>query len=414
MKVDDSGKVTSRLELRKKPLSRSRYEVREKRVGTRDTIDSRFDERRSPFKWEKLGPRNISVIYLWALTFLVFALWVPDTWFQLTTIRSILNQDAVRAIVALGLVIPLSAGAFDLSIGGSMSAAGITSAWAMVDQGWPVWAGVLLAVGLGVLIGAVNGFLVVKIRIDSLIATLGMASILVAYSSWLAKGRSITGLPDGFKGLTGIAWWGLEWTLVYLVLIALAMWFVIEHTPLGRYLFATGGGREAARLAGVHTDRFVFGSLVASATIAALGGVLITSKIASGTPNVGAAFLLPAFAAAFFGATQFKQRFNVWGTVLAVFVLASGVKGLQLAGVTALWVDSLFFGVALIVAVGLTTYRRKVYGGERRWWKRGEAGPDGFLGRVLGWDRPRTEQSKANVDQWWYDPADREGHHHKP
>ena len=100
--------------------------------------------------------------------------------------------------------------------------------------------------------------------------------------------------------------------------------------------------------------------------------------------------------------------------MLAVIVLQSGVKGLQLAGVADTWVESLFFGVALIVAVGFSSYRRKVHGGERRWWRREEAGPDNFLAKLLGWGTPRGEQSKANAEQWWFDPEDKEGHHTKP
>ncbi len=104
----------------------------------------------------------------------------------------------------------------------------------------------------------------------------------------------------------------------------------------------------------------------------------------------------------------------MWGTLLAVFVLQSGVKGLQLAGVGATWIESLFFGVALIVAVGLSSFRRRVHGGQRRWWRREESGPEYFLGRLMRWGTPRTEQSQKNTEEWWFDPSDREGHHLKP
>ena len=134
-----------------------------------------------------------------------------------------------------------------------------------------------------------------------------------------------------------------------------------------------------------------------------------STQAQSGTP-----YLLPAFAAAFLGSTQFKRRFNVWGTLLAVVVLQSGVKGLQLAGVGTTWIESLFFGVALAVAVGFSTFRKRVHGGQRRWWRREESGPEFLLGRIMRWGVPRTEQSKRNAEQWWFDPEDREGHHIKP
>ncbi|MCY7300653.1 MAG: hypothetical protein LH616_15750 [Ilumatobacteraceae bacterium] len=100
--------------------------------------------------------------------------------------------------------------------------------------------------------------------------------------------------------------------------------------------------------------------------------------------------------------------------MLAVFVLQSGVKGLQLAGVGTTWIESLFFGIALLVAVGFSSFRKRVYGGQRRWWRREESGPEFFLGKLLGWGRVKGDQSKQNAQEWWFDPEDTEGHHIKP
>lgn len=414
MKIDErTGEVERRLVLEKNKLTR-RHRVREKRVERRKKVDSRFDTRRSPLKWKLFHPRNIGVVYLYALIWLVFSLWVTDTWFTWLTHRSVLNQQAILAVVAIGLVIPLAAGVFDLSIAAVISASAVTVSWGLAEAGWSIPVAIAAALGVGVVVGLINGWLVVKIKIDSFIATLGMSSVLTAYAVWRSNNRSILGFPDEFRQLTSGFAFGLNKTVIYAVVLTFVLWFVLEHTALGRYLFATGGGREAARLAGVQTDRYVWGSLVVSATFAALGGVMLASQFGSSQAQSGAPYLLPAFAAAFLGATQFKRRFNVWGAVLAVFVLQSGVKGLQLAGVGTTWIESLFFGLALIVAVGFSSYRKRVHGGERRWWRREESGPEYFLGRLLGWGQPRTEASKKNAQEWWYDPEDREGHHLKP
>ncbi len=415
----ETREVSRRLTMKKSRIGR-RYTVRERRIDLlekrkRDTRESRFETRRSPFRWKMLHPRNISVIYLLVVLAVGFALWIPDTWLVWNTHRFYLNNEAIRAIVAIGLIVPLSAGVFDLSIGGVISASAVTTAWAIEIQGWPWPAAALLGLVLGVMVGLVNGWLVVKIKIDSFIATLGMSSVLAAYSVWLAKGQSILTANESFKGLTGVALYGFKWTFVYLVALGLVVWYALEHTAVGRYLFATGGGREAARLAGVQVDRYVVGSLMVSATVAALGGILFASNFSSVQGSVGPPYLLPAFAAAFFGSTQFKDRFNVAGTLMAVFVLAAGVKGFQLAGWGKEgWLDDLFFGLALIAAVGFSTFRRKVYGGQRRWWRRSESGPDRLLGRVLGWGRPSNDRSRKNAEEWWFDPEDRQGHHIKP
>jgi ribose transport system permease protein len=414
MQIDErSGEVVRRPTLEKHKLTR-RHRVVDKRVERTKKIDSRFDTRRSPFKWNKLHPRNIGVVYLYALIWIVFSLWIPDTWTMWLTHRSVLNQNAILMVVALGLLVPLAAGVFDLSIGATISASSVTVAWAMVEAQWSVPAAIAAALVLGVAVGAVNGLLVVKIKIDSFIATLAMSSVLTAYSVWRSNNRSILGFPESFKNLATEFAWGVNKTVVVALVVAVGFWYVFEHTAAGRYLFATGGAREAARLAGVQTDRYVWGSLVASSTFSALGGVLLAAQFGSTQAQSGAPYLLPAFAAAFLGATQFKRRFNVWGALLAVVVLQSGVKGLQLAGVGTTWIESLFFGVALAVAVGFSTFRKRVHGGQRRWWRREESGPEYFLGRLMRWGVPRTEQSKQNAEQWWFDPEDKEGHHLKP
>jgi ribose transport system permease protein len=414
MQIDErTGEVTRRPTLKKNKLTR-RHRVVNERVERTKKIDSRFDTRRSPIKWKTFHPRNIGVLYLYALIWVVFMTWVPDTWMTWLTHRSVLNQNAILVIVALGLLVPLSAGVFDLSIAGTVSASAVMVSWGMVEAQWPMGVAIAAALLVGLVVGNINGFLVVYIRIDSFIATLGMSSVLTAFAVWRSNNRSVLGFSDTFKSLTSQFAFGLNKTVVFGLVIGVLLWFVLEHTALGRYLFATGGAREAARLAGVQTDRYIWGSLVTSALFASVAGVTLASQFGSTTAQSGSPYLLPAFAACFLGSTQFKRRFNVWGTIVAVFVLQSGVKGLQLAGVGTTWIEALFFGLALIVAVGFSSYRKRVHGGQRRWWRREESGPDYFLGKLLGWGTPRTEQSKQNAADWWYDPEDAEGHHIKP
>jgi ribose transport system permease protein len=142
------------------------------------------------------------------------------------------------------------------------------------------------------------------------------------------------------------------------------IWFVLEHTPVGRYLFAVGGNPEAARLAGLPVERLTYGSLVASAGIAGLAGVIYAMKVGVFSVDAGPGLLFPALAAVFFGASQFSRRPNVWGTLIAYFALAFGVKGLQIAfGPGTFWIQPLFQGAALLMAVALAS---RVVGQTRR------------------------------------------------
>jgi ribose transport system permease protein len=145
---------------------------------------------------------------------------------------------------------------------------------------------------------------------------------------------------------------------VYMLVVALILWWVLERTPMGRYMRATGNDREAARLSGVQVDKWAWLSLIMSGGICGFAGVLFVALVGPSL-SFGPSLLLPAFAAVFLGSTQLMPgRANVWGTVLAIFVLATGVQGLQLVS-GAQWVASLFHGVALIVAVGLAVNRRR-------------------------------------------------------
>ena len=157
---------------------------------------------------------------------------------------------------------------------------------------------------------------------------------------------------------------GIPYLDLYMIVIAAALWFVLEQTPLGRRMFAVGGNREAARLAGIPANRIVWGSLVTSAAIASLAGVIYTAQVGAYTADIGQGYLFPALAAVFFGASQLSQRPNVWGTLIAFFALAFGIQGLTLQfGAGTFWASPLFQGVALIGAVGIASSRGAIGAG---------------------------------------------------
>lgn len=321
-----------------------------------------------------LSFRNISAIYVFIILFVVFSLWVPATFLRPQTWSALLDSQAVTAVVAIGLVVALSAGTFDLAIGAEVGFGSIILAWLLVRIGMPEVPALILAVGAGAIVGIANGLLIVKAKIDSFIATLGMSSILLALIAWVSNSQQILGLPQSLVtiGLTKV--FGITLPVIVLFVVALVVWYLLEKTPLGRRVYATGGNIDAARLAGVNVPAVIVGALVVCGAISALGGVMISSRLGTGDPTLGPSYLLPAFSAAFLGSTQFKGgRFNVWGTVVAVYVLATGVLGLQLAGAP-IWIPDLFNGVALLIAVGLAKFQ-------------GRTGRASAISRILRMDR---------------------------
>jgi len=223
----------------------------------------------------------------------------------------------------------------------------------------PIWASILLTLAASAAAGALNGFLVVKVKVDPFIATIGSSSVFLGISEAIANGTTIaSNIPSGFTQISRATIGRMPITVIYVLVLAGVIWYLLEATPLGRRVYATGANREAARLAGVRTNRIIFWMFIASALVAALAGVLYAANSGSGPPNVGSAYLLPAYSSAFLGATMIRPgRFNVPGLLVAVLLVAVGINGLQLIGIS-FWVVDLFQGLALIVAVSLSRLRQ--------------------------------------------------------
>ena len=306
---------------------------------------------------------NIGAVYVWLMIIAVFAVWVPDTFPTRTTFEQILNNNAVTGLIALSVVIPLAARVFDLSVAFTMTLSGVVVAHFVAQTGLGVVPAVAIALGVALAIGLINGIVVVGLGVDSFIATLATGSLIKALITMVTSDQSITGVkllraPFSSIAQTDVA--GLTLPVLYLLVVAGAIWFVLEHTATGRRLYATGFNPDAARLQSVATDRLRFLSLVTSSLLAGVAGVVFTSAIGSGSPTAGDPYLLAAYAAAFLGATQLRGgRFNAWGTVIAVLLLGTGTTGLSLAS-TPQWSTSVFTGIVLIVALAVTSGRVRV------------------------------------------------------
>jgi len=305
-----------------------------------------------------LSFRNMSAIYLFVLMFVVFSLWIPSTFLTSGTWRSLISDQSITCLVAVGLVPALAAGVFELAVGAEVGLGAIMVAWLLADRHASIAVAIVLTLLAGALIGVVNWVLITRARIPSFIATLGMSSVLIAVIDWLSGSQQILNLPHGFNTIGETQLFGLQMPVYIMVVVAIVVWYVLERTPSGRGVYATGDDPDAAALAGVQVSRVILWSAISCAVIAGLAGLLESSQLASGDPTIGPGYLLPAVSAVFLGSTQFRSgRMNVWGTVVAAYVIATGVKGLQLAGLP-VWIPDLFNGSALLLAVGLATYRK--------------------------------------------------------
>jgi ribose transport system permease protein len=303
-----------------------------------------------------LNPTRCSALYLW-LAFMVVFSFADDQYLTGTTIRLVFNEGVVTGFLALAFLIPMIAGAYDLSIGAVMGLALVITNWIGIETSLPAGVGVVAALAACAAVGAISGFVVVKLKVHSFVATLGVSQLITGLVILVSDNRQMTGaFSDAYKEYARGEVLGVPILVVYLLVLAAVVWFALEQTPLGRRLYATGGNAEAARLAGVRTDRLMWGSLVVSALLAGLAGVLFSMKVGTFSSSIGPGYLFPAVAAVFFGASQFSGRPNVWGTVVAYYALAFGIKGLQLvAGPGTVWIGPVFEGAALVLAVALAS-----------------------------------------------------------
>jgi ribose transport system permease protein len=311
---------------------------------------------------------RFSGLYLLLVFIVVFALWIPSTFLTWTTAQTIGDEQAITIILALGVILSMSAGQFDLSIAQNLGLAAAICIKLLTSGHFSPAAAAATTVLISCLCGVGNAGLVVVLGIDSFIATLGMSSVLLAVTE-IVTGDNFVG-PAATSFSTFVSWkpFGIPILVIYALIAVVLVWYVLEHTPVGRRIYATGANPDTARLSGIHTRRYIAGCLVVSGLVAGVAGVLLAAKLGTVSADIGPPYLLPSFAACFLSATQVKPgRFNVWGMVIAIFLLATGVKGLVLAG-GALWITDMFNGVALLTAVGLAVFfqRRRVAVANRR------------------------------------------------
>jgi ribose transport system permease protein len=297
---------------------------------------------------------DYAVVIFGLLLFVGFSIGLPNLFPTADNWRAITGGQAIIGVAGLAVLLPLSAGEFDLSIGGVIGITSVFTAWAGAHGiGFPT--SLFIALGIGATVGTLNAVLVVKVGISAFIATLAIATILAGANLFLTNGAVLfSGIPSSLKTFGQANVLGVPVIFWYFLGLAVVMWTLLEHTPYGRYVQATGFGRQAARLIGVRTDWYLGSTFVIGAVLCAFAGTMQTGRVASATPTIGPEFLLPAYAAAFLGASTINRgRFNVWGTVVGVLLLAMGESGLNLLGAP-FWMTDVFDGCALLLAVAFS------------------------------------------------------------
>ncbi len=298
---------------------------------------------------------QFGLVAVWLALIALFGALRPDTFLTWPNLSTILGSQAVLVVVTLGLIVPLTANDFDLSIAFVMTLSSMAVAVLNVNYGVGIGWAILAALGIGIAVGVVNGLLITVFRIHSLIVTLGTGTFLHGFTLWMSDSMTISGISPSLMDAVIVGrLFGIPLEFYYAVGLAALIWYLLDYTALGRRILFVGRGREVARLSGIDTDRIRLACLVMSGLLGALAGVLYAGTQGAADPVSGTSYQLPAFAAAFLGSTSIVPgRFNPWGATVAVYFLVTGITGLVFLGFSS-FIQEMFYGGALVVAVCLS------------------------------------------------------------
>jgi ribose transport system permease protein len=323
-------------------------------------------------------------MYVWIAAIIGFTLANADVFATSTTVKGITSQYAVAGLAAVVIVPSLAVGSFDLTIGANIGLSGVVFAVLMQNHpGMPVGVAIMLVLLIGFAIALANIVAVVIFEIDSFIGTLAMAAILTAIATAVSKGQFIAVKVDGAAAsMVSGSFLGIQMPFWYLLVVVVLLAYWLERTTSGRYMYAVGFDRETARLTGLPVARLRAAGYLVSGVLGAAIGVVYAILLSSAVAGGGDGFLIPAFSAAFLGATQvFPGRFNTWGTLLAVLLLATGDIGITISGGPS-WTVQLFEGLILLIAIGVGVVGLKGRAGSGR--------RPRWLARLLGQHRTET------------------------
>jgi ribose transport system permease protein len=323
------------------------------------TAPTALKRHKGPWRSFEDVSHRTAVIGLWIIMFFFFVAIEPSKMLQSSAIKSIFDSQEPLVFLSLAALATLSVGEFDLSVASVLGLCAVSLPVLVDWHGMNVILAVFITLGIGVAAGTFNAFVTVVVGVEGFVVTLGSGSILIGIASWISNDETVSGLPNGLTNLANTQLFGLPLTFYYGVALALIIAYIASFTPLGRRMTFVGANREVARLAGVRVDRIRFCSYVVGSTIAALGGILLVASLGGFQSSSATIYLLPAISAVFLGTAVIQPgRFNTIGCLVGVYFLATGILGLQLLGLGG-WIQNVFYGAALVVAVAVSTLVRR-------------------------------------------------------
>jgi ribose transport system permease protein len=294
-----------------------------------------------------------------AAIIVLFTILQPNVFLTFGNIVNILNQIALVSIISAGLTVVMVMGEFDLSIGTLSSFAGCLVVGQAMKMG--TCAGVAVGIAAGAAVGLLNGSIVIFLGVSAFIVTIAMSSVLTGFTYWYTGGATIFGdIPEAFLKLArGNLIPGISNMVVIMLVLLFLLWLLLEHTAIGRQMYAVGGNPVAARYSGINIAKCKIVGFIICSAFAAIGGILLSSRIGAGHPTGGETFLLDSFTAVFLGAATLKGgKFHILGTLVGALLIGVVTNGLTIMNVQ-YYFQFIFSGLILILAISASGMTRK-------------------------------------------------------
>ena len=303
------------------------------------------------------------LVGIWAVMILIFSLALPNSFLHFTTVQAIFGNSSIYVFLGLAALCTAVVSEIDLSVAFIMGLSATLVPLLVSEHGVNVVVASLIAIAAAGLCGVANAIIIVTLRVDALIATLGFGTVLLGVAETLSHETAVSGLPTSFGKIAVTHLFGFQLVFWYGIVLALIIGYVMVFTPLGRNMAFVGANRDVARLAGIRVNRIRFGAYTAGGLIAGVAGVLLSAQLGGFDPSSSSSYLLPTFAVVFLSASVVRPgRFNAIGVIIGAYFIATGTLGLELLGYSGPAQD-MFYGGSLVGAVAAVTLLRRRSGG---------------------------------------------------
>lgn len=308
--------------------------------------------------WKQLRASPIVFPLIGLLLVCAVSAVASENFFSLDNLSNIARQSSINAIIAVGMTCAILSGGIDLSVGSVMALSGSLAAGMMV-AGVPMPLALAIGLAVGVAFGLSNGFFVAYLKMPPIIVTLATMGIARGLALIYSGGYPIDGLPQAFEFFGRGSVLGIQTPTLVMLLTFAAAYVLLDHTPIGRYIYAIGGNEEATRLTGVRVNRYKLLVYGLSGATAALAGIVLSSRLMSGQPNAGVGFELDAIAAVVMGGAAISGgRGSIIGTLIGAAMLGVLNNGLNMMGVSP-YVQNIIKGGIILLAIYISRERAK-------------------------------------------------------